>query len=110
MKKNKKDFVEIFEKKAACNVSAACKMFGISRRTFYNWYEKDEEFRQEIDDSNESITDMVETQLLKNIREGKENSIIFYLKTKGKNRGYGEQIDAKVEVNSFEAFLKQLPD
>lgn len=111
MKKDKrKEFIEIFAEKAACNISVACKKVGISRRTFYNWYNNDEEFRTAIDDGNEAMIDLAETQLFKNIRDGKEQSIFFYLKTKGKHRGYVEQVDNRVTINPFEQLLKELPD
>ena len=39
----------------------------------------------------EGSIDFAETMLHKNIRDGNVPSIIFYLKTKGKKRGYIEQ-------------------
>lgn len=92
MKGKKKKFIEAYEN-ALGNVSAACRMLGISRRTFYHWRETDEEFRTAAEDVLESNKDFAETMLMKNIREGKETSIIFYLKTRCKDRGYVERIE-----------------
>ena len=42
----------------------------------------------------ERLLDLAESQLLKNIKEGDNTAIIFYLKTQGKHRGYVERIEA----------------
>ena len=92
MKGKKKKFIEAYEN-ALGNVSAACRALGIGRRTFYHWRDTDEEFREAVEDASESNKDFAETMLMKNIREGKESSIIFYLKTRCKDRGYVERIE-----------------
>lgn len=88
--------------KALGNVSMTCKHVGISRETFYRWMKEDEEFKNSVDDIYEANIDFAESSLLKNIREGKETSIIFYLKTKGKQRGYVEktEFDGNFNVNA----------
>lgn len=74
-------------------VTDACKQAGISRGTFYNWCEADPDFKRACDDVNEQTIDFVESKLLQGIREGKEASQIFYLKTKAKHRGYIERTE-----------------
>jgi len=74
-------------------VSAACKDVGISRDTYYEYYNNDEEFRRKVDDINEIVIDFAETQLYKKIKEGSERSILFLMKYKGKKRGYNDSID-----------------
>ena len=73
-----------------CNVAASCEKVGVSRRTYYNWTNGDPEFKQAIDDLLEKNLDFAESMLLSNIKNKKEASIFFYLKTKGKKRGYIE--------------------
>ena len=73
------------------NVSKSCEAIGISRETFYRWRKADKRFAEKINDIDEASIDLAETMLLKNIRDGKETSLIFYLKTKGKKRGYIEE-------------------
>lgn len=71
-------------------ITSACKAVNISRKTFYQWMKDDKEFAERVRNMSELALDFTETALLKNIKEGKEASIIFYLKTKGKERGYIE--------------------
>jgi len=72
----------------------ACKKAGnISRSTYYRYMREDEEFAKAVDDIKEAQIDYVEGQLIKNISDGKETSIIFYLKSKAKKRGYAEKLD-----------------
>ena len=71
-------------------IAAACKACGISRRTFYNWHRDDEAFRTAVDEITEMQLDYVEDRLLKLIKIGDTTATIFYLKTKGKKRGYSE--------------------
>ncbi len=73
------------------NISKACESAGISRRTFYNWKDEDPDFRDELDGINEYILDRVENSLLDLIEGGNVTATIFYLKTKGKHRGYIEK-------------------
>lgn len=72
-------------------VSLACKALGISRGTHYNWVAKNEEFAQRVADIEESTIDFAESKLVQNINQGDTTSIIFFLKTKGKKRGYVER-------------------
>ena len=72
----------------------ACKKAGnISRSTYYRYMREDEEFAQAVEDIKEAQIDYVEGQLIKNISDGRETSIIFYLKSKAKERGYAEKLD-----------------
>ncbi|MDD3404961.1 MAG: hypothetical protein PHH23_01665 [Paludibacteraceae bacterium] len=100
---------ELFAKKG-CNIYATCEAAGISRRTFYNWLNRDKKFSQLIEDSQEALLDAAESKLISKINDGDTTSIIFFLKTKGKKRGYVEQIEQKVEVNPFLELMKSLPD
>lgn len=77
------------------NVSVACKSIKVARNTYYDWYRDDKTFQSKIDEINESALDFSETMLKKNIRDGKEASIFFHLKTKGKSRGYVEKADVE---------------
>tara|TARA_R110002153_G_scaffold191003_1_gene343875 strand:+ start:171 stop:536 length:366 start_codon:yes stop_codon:yes gene_type:complete len=96
----KKKVLEALEKTLGI-VTTACKKVGLSRTQFYVWYKEDEEFRKAVDAVENMALDFAESKLMENIGSKKETSIIFYLKTKGKKRGYIEkqEIDHKHEGN-----------
>ena len=72
------------------NVTASTRAVGIDRKTHYLWMEQDEKYRLACEEAVEIDLDFSEAALRKNIQNGKEASIIFHLKTKGKLRGYIE--------------------
>lgn len=76
-------------------VTRAAELVGIDRRTHYRWMREDDEYRQDVDDLQEVALDFAESKLHKLMDDGNAASIIFYLKTKGRNRGY---IERQVEV------------
>ena len=87
-------------------VSTASINAGINRRTHYRWLEEDKEYKDKVQDIRNSAIDFVESKLFDCIKSEKETSIIFYLKTIGKNRGYiprqeidtGENKEFRIEV------------
>ena len=91
-------------------VSTACKKVGISRITHYEWYKTDDEYKAGVDSVADIALDFAESQLHKQISGGNPTSTIFYLKTKGKKRGYIErqEIDHSGEVGA--QVLISLPD
>ena len=78
------------------HISKACTAANIHRQTYYSWIDKDPEFKQECADVEESLLDLTESKLLENIQKGDNTCIIFYLKTKGKKRGYVEKQEFEV--------------
>lgn len=72
-------------------VSTACKMVGIRREHHYYLYKHDLEYKQAVDEIQNVALDFVETKLFENIDNNSDTSIIFYLKTRGKLRGYIEK-------------------
>jgi len=72
-------------------VTTACKQAGIARKTYYLWLEKDKAFKAAVDDIGNVALDFAESKLHKLIRDENPTAIIFYLKTKGKKRGYIER-------------------
>lgn len=107
MKKKQEQFLKAFDE-AACNIAVACKKADITRQTFYNWKNECKEFADAVEDCQESLLDFAETKLHQNIMEGKEASIFFFLKTKGKDRGYVERVENDVRTNAFEELMKDL--
>ena len=87
---HKKAMIEALEKSLGV-VTTACKKVGIGRTTFYGWLQDDPEFAKEVDDIQNIALDYAESQLHKQIGKGNTSATIFYLKTKGKKRGYIER-------------------
>ncbi len=82
--------IEALEKSLGV-VTTACKTVGISRQTHYEWLREDGQYRDAVDDISDVALDFAESQLHKQIQNGEVSSTIFYLKTKGKRRGYIER-------------------
>ena len=72
-------------------ITSACKKAGIARQTFYNYYNNDVKFKKEVDDIENIALDFVESKLYSQISDDNITATIFYLKTKGKKRGYIER-------------------
>ena len=87
---HKKAIIEALEKSLGV-VTTACKNVGIGRTQFYNWLKDDKVFAQNVDDIKNIALDFAESQLHRQIGEGSTAATIFYLKTKGKQRGYVER-------------------
>lgn len=97
-------------------VTEACENAGISRTTHYKWYKEDAEYKAEVDAIQDVALDFAEGKLferMNGVLMGKKDkdggvdtyelppdntSIIFYLKTKGKKRGYVERQEIQQEV------------
>lgn len=85
-------------------VSKSCEMAGCARKTFYEYYNEDPDFKDQIDDIQNIALDHVESKLFENIENGNTAEILFYLKTKGKKRGYVEHLDLTTAGQSFNKF------
>ena len=90
-------------------VTDACGKVGLSRSTFYDWLKNDPEFKAAVDEIQDTALDFVESKLFQKIngvavqtfnskgeptvydQPPSDTAIIFYLKTRGKKRGYIER-------------------
>ena len=79
-------------------VTVACKKAAIPRSTYYKWLSEDEDFAREVKDIENVALDFAESHLHTQIRNENTSATIFYLKTKGKKRGYVE----RQEITGFE--------
>ena len=100
------DIVIAYEKKGA-NISATCKSLGIDRQTFYNRRNKSKELDQALTHIEESLVDFAESKLMQAITESNLTAIIFYLKTKGRQRGYVEKTEVEASVNPFYELMQK---
>jgi hypothetical protein len=95
----KKAMLQALEKSLGI-VTIAAKEVGINRRSHYRWLQKDTEYKKEVDSIADIALDFAESQLHKQIQNGEVSSTIFYLKTKGKKRGYIERTEVTGEDGS----------
>jgi predicted DNA-binding transcriptional regulator AlpA len=82
-------------------ISSACEVLGVSRTTYYKYYNEDEAFRNEVDTIGEHTLDFVESKLFDLINNGNVAATIFYMKTKGKRRGYIERQEVEHNTNNI---------
>lgn len=114
---------ELIEALAKCHgvVSDACDLVGVSRTLFYKYMKADQDFANEAEDCQERAIDFVESKLFEKIngvtiqsynakglpviydQPPSDTAIIFFLKTRGKARGYIEKTiteNTNVNLNS----------
>ena len=72
-------------------VTVACKQVDIPRSTYYKWLKEDEDFARAVKDIENIALDFGESQLHSQMKDGNTSATIFFLKTKGKKRGYVER-------------------
>lgn len=99
-------------KKTLGVVTPACEIVGIARSTHYRWITEDEDYKKSVEELLDFQIDFVESKLFENINNGDTTSTIFYLKTKGKKRGYIErqEIDHKFEKPIFNGINLDVPE
>ncbi len=89
-------------------VSPACKLVGIHRATHYRWINEDPEYKKEVDDVENVALDFAESKLFEQIQDNNTSATIFYLKTKGRKRGYWEkqQMDMTTDDEAIQINIK----
>ena len=87
---NRKAVLEALRKSLGV-VTTACKKAGVGTSTFYQWVKTDEEFAEQVVSVDDIALDFVESKLFENIDSNRTAEIIFFLKTRGKKRGYVER-------------------
>lgn len=94
--KQKRDLLSAMESSLGV-VSNACEKVGMSRTTHYEWMKDDPEYRAKVNELSNKALDFAESKLHELIKRGNTAAVIFYLKTKGKERGYVERQEVRVE-------------
>lgn len=104
----KKNFLEALESSLGV-VTTACETSGQARSTHYLWLKNDEVYREAVEAIQDMAIDFAESSLYQQIREKNTPATIFYLKTKGKHRGYIErtEIDLGVKTNNLPDWMDE---
>jgi hypothetical protein len=100
------------------NVTEACKVVGLHRSTYYEYRDTDPEFKSEIEAiAEESIEKINGVTIGKYDKDGNlvvydvppdTTACIFYLKTRGKKRGYVEKTETDITTNGKSVNLSHL--
>ena len=85
-------------------VTVACKQSDTPRSTYYKWLKEDEEFAKSVKEIENIALDFAESQLHSQMKDGNTSATIFYLKTKGKKRGYIER--SELDLSSVDEPIK----
>ena len=109
---NKKALLQALEKSRGI-VTTACEACDVGRTSYYEYYNGDEDFAKAVDELTNVALDFAESKLFEKmegiwVETGKhtddgepivykvppsDTALIFYLKTKGKKRGYIEKTE-----------------
>jgi len=97
METKKQGMIQALEKSLGV-VTSACKSLDISRQTHYRWMQEDDDYAQAVKELDGVALDFAESKLHEQINNGNPTCIIFYLKTKGRQRGYIEKQDHDIVI------------
>ena len=86
----KKAFIEALEANLGI-VTKAAAVVGMSRDIHYYWMKHDPEYKMAVENVEDMVLDFAESKLHGLINSNDTAAIIFYMKTKGKKRGYIER-------------------
>lgn len=78
-------------------ITVVADRLGCQRSTIYRRLAKDDELRRILDDETETVLDITENKLFEQIMSGNITAIIFMLKTRGRERGYGDRLNLLIE-------------
>lgn len=96
----KKKFLELIEEYPI--VQSVCVKLNIPRSTIYEWFKKDPKFKTKVDEKIytgiETMNDVAENALIKNVKDGKIESVKFWLThNHDRYRNKSKLIDAVIE-------------
>lgn len=101
--------IEVYASKAA-NLSATAKALNVDRNTLYKRRKKSTELDSQMTEIEESLLDFTESKLIQQIDASNLTAIIFYLKTKGRKRGYVEKQESEVSMHPFYKLIQNQPE
>ena len=82
-------------------VSVAAKRLGCAPQIVQRYCQRFEVCQDALYTAREEMTDVAELQLFAAIMRGESWAITFYLKTIGRDRGYGDRVDLEISVRQL---------
>ena len=98
-KPTKKIIIDALVENHSILVNAA-QSIGCTRQALKKWIDEDPELTEGYLLGKEKLKDIVEGQLLKNILDGKETSLIWYMKTQMRDRNYKDSQDVSMTIDA----------
>lgn len=103
----KEKFIEAY-KQTNGNITDSSAVAGISRTTYYNWLEEDNNFALQIMDSEANLNDEIRQVLIDKAAQGDMTAVIFYLKNR--HPDFKPQPTTLVQVNNYKDVIKEIND
>ena len=108
----KLNMLEALEKSLGI-VTNALKISGTAKTTYHRWINEDEVFAKAVKDEGNTALDFAESKLFSQIKDNNHSSTQFYLKNKGRDRGYGDKLDITTggdKINKIEIEIVKSKD
>ena len=104
LKKDK--FIEAY-KATNGNITDSSSIAGVSRQTYYDWLQADNNFALQILDSEADLNDSIRQVLIEKAGSGDMTAVIFYLKNRHPDfKQVYNQVN--VQVNNYKDILKEI--
>ena len=68
------------------NITVTARHLNVSRQTLYDWLEKDEILRTELEHAREGLCDLAENVLIRHLEQGNLKAAVFVLKHIGRKK------------------------
>lgn len=109
----RRKFLHAFESTCG-NITASCKLAGISRLTYYRWMESSTEVNLKFQESikklraPELLKDLAEGVLIAHLNKGNLDAAKFVLERKAKERGYANRTETKGDFDQVIKAVERL--
>lgn len=102
----KRKWAEAFKK--TFNRAKACQATGVHRATVWRWMKEDKAFSETVWEIEESVLDIAESRLVELVQAGNLQAIKFLLRSKARERGYGDRLEISQTVKKETIDVKRL--
>ena len=102
----KKKWAEQYKK--SFNRAEACRATGVNRSTVWRWAKEDKAFSEAVWEIEESVLDVAESKLAEMVRAGNLQAVKFLLRSKARERGYGDRLEISQTVKKETIDIQRL--
>jgi len=97
--KQKERMLEALTKLKGANITQAAQLAGVGRQRHYEWLKADPKYRERAESTFQELIDTLESVAYSMAMEKNPQVLLATLKAKAKDRGWGEDPHALVQVN-----------